>query len=282
MNTTPDLLEEKTLRAFRLINELLKQHRKPVIMSSFGKDSMVLVHLIRRLGVNLPVVFHREPFLPQKYIFANQVIRDWNLTVYDYAPMDVAMVKNGAAAELMNFYQCGVQGNQPLLNRVPTGLTPMVEGEPWLCVKDDLLAKPLGTFTWPWDVAFIGHKACDVDPINGRMPLQADVVPNPGGATMVFPLREFTDADIWQYHKDFNLPFHHARYDQATGQEWPQKIHNPDYFEACWACVDRDGPPIVECPKLGVRLANVASRTPYTEPLSMPYYAAPVQTSAPS
>jgi hypothetical protein len=79
-------LESKIDEAQNLVHKVLAQAKTPAIMSSFGKDSMVMLHLIRSLKRDLPIVFYRESFMPKKYRFANAVIDEWDLTVYDYSP----------------------------------------------------------------------------------------------------------------------------------------------------------------------------------------------------
>lgn len=270
-----DPLQIKIAAARKLVLSVLAGRRRPIILCSFGKDSMVLLHLLREMGLHdLPLLFHREPFLPRKYDFANRIIRDWNLTVYDYAPAQVAVVKNGEVMELVNYYQAGWLGDQPYYNHLPTGIVEPVAGEPFLCGKADLLEKPTGNFNFIWDLAFIGHKASDVDPIIGPMPVKVDLVQNPGGCDNAYPIRHFTDEDVWEYHKRFNVPIHADRYDETNGfQEFSDKRDNPDYFECCTRCFDRDQPAVVTCPKTGLQLTNISKRVRYVEPLKMDYYA---------
>lgn len=268
-------LGEKVFHAQRLVNQALAGKRAPVIMSSFGKDSMVLLHLLRmEMGLDLPVLFHREPFFPRKYRFANRIIDEWNLTVYDYRPHRVSVVKHGGAMEVMNEYQTGGQGADVSFNYLPTGVTPPVEGQAFLCGLKDLLLKPLGNFNFPWDAIFVGHKATDRDVVNGAIPVQVDVLQNPLGADTIFPLREFTDADIWEYHESYGVPVHEERYDAANGYaEFADKSENPDYFECCTLCFDRDQPAVVTCPKTGLKITNLSSKVRYMDPPKLDYFA---------
>ncbi len=250
-------LDQKIQRAKTLSRAVIRRALRPAVMSSFGKDSMVLVHLLRSEGYRLPVIFHREPFLPRKYAFARKVTALWNLTVYDFPPLETAVQRKGDAWEIVNYYPAGLK---PVM--LPTGLVPPAEGERPLCALHDLYLKPTGTFNYPWDIVFVGHKSCDTDPIYGAVPLAADFARNIGSASGAFPLRDFTDEDVWAYHGRFNLPIHHERYEQVDGawRERDDKRHNPDYFPACWACMVPDGS-AVACPRLGgAQTANVSSQ----------------------
>lgn len=251
--------EQKVAAAKALIEDVLAEARRPAVMSSFGKDSMVVLHLVRSSakGKTLPVIFHREPFLPRKYRFARKVIALWNLTVYDFPPQATAVQMNGDCMEVMNYYPAGAR---PCA--LPTGLSKPGKNEPTLCALYDFYLRPVGTFTYPWDVVFHGHKSSDVDPIMGAVPLASDFARNVDSVSAAFPLRHFTDADVWEYHRRFELPVHHERYDEANGgKEREDKTYNPDYFPACWACMIPDGPAAVPCPRLnGLQTSNVSTQ----------------------
>jgi hypothetical protein len=46
--------------------------QKPAILCSFGKDSLVIVHLTRELGLKLPIIYHRNHWFPEKNAFADR------------------------------------------------------------------------------------------------------------------------------------------------------------------------------------------------------------------
>lgn len=258
-------LDDKIELARRRIEQVISLYKKPVVMCSFGKDSMVLLHLLK--GYMLPVIFHREPFFPRKYDFANKVIRDWNLTVYDYPPQATSLFEKNGNIEVMNHYQVGE--SQMLL---PTGIQ-----EPknvFICGLKDLIQKPLGSFEYPWDVVFIGHKNSDVDPLQGKIPLHVDHKINPGSCDMAFPIREWTDEDIWNYAEKFEVPIHHERYEKVDGKwrERADKTLNPDYFPACVRCLDRREKATVFCPKLQCEISNLSGQARYTEMNEFNYY----------
>lgn len=240
-------LESKIDEAQNLVYKVLAQAKTPAIMSSFGKDSMVMLHLIRSLKRDLPVVFYREPFMPKKYRFANAVIDEWDLTVYDYSPLETYMTEKDGCVEIVNAYTTGKRSVF-----LPTGICKPEEGEVSLCALHDIYLKATGTYTFPWDVIFVGHKSTDVDPIQGAVPLSADYANYVDCASIAYPLRHFTDQDIWEYTEKFSLPIHHSRYEKIEGN-WTERKDmrfNPDYFPACTACMV-PGSGSVPCPRLG-------------------------------
>ena len=250
------------------IREALEQSTAPVLLCSFGKDSMVLLHLLRSMGLDLPVVFHRDPWFPHKYAFADRMIREWNLTVWDWQPVAVSLWHGKGIVAFTNHYQIGQKPTgEPVTCSVPKNILPPVEGKPYLCGLADLMHRPTGTFQYPWDMAFIGHKSSDQDQIAGRVPLHTDLVRVDHGPTGAFPLRHWTDDDIWDYTDRFAVPVQTDRYyrDDLGWDELPDKTANSDYWTACMACIDRRNGPVVDCPKLKRQVRNVSGTVAHIE-----------------
>ena len=264
-------LDQKVAAAQALIRRVLETYKRPAVMSSFGKDSMVMLDILKRMGVKLPVIFHREPYCPSKDLFANEAIEREQYAVFDYQPSETAVVKNNGHMEIVNFYQVGPR----LWNWMPTGIRKPEEGKPWLCGYVDLYRKPFGTFEFPWDVAFLGHKSSDVDPVLGPIPLAVDIKVNDGGCHYAYPVRHFTDADVWSYTEQFGVPFNEKRYDKANGyREFSDITWNNDYYHACTRCLDRDEPPVVFCPRLGYEIPNISKEIRSVEPTRPAYITA--------
>lgn len=269
--------DQKLAGARQLVRTLMRRAERPAIMCSFGKDSMVLLHLVRSEGLRLPVIFHREAFLPKKYAFSRKVIALWNLAVYDFPPLQTAVQEHAGNYEIVNYYPAGAR---PCI--VPTGLTAPAGTEKPLCALHDLYLKPTGTFNYPWDVVFHGHKSSDVDPVYGPVPLAADFARNIDSASAVFPLRHFTDADVWAYHAKFDLPVHVERYEEHGGswREKADRTHNPDYFPACWACMVKGGG-AVPCPRYeGAETANVSAQLRWAKREEFAYFDKPKAPAA--
>lgn len=263
-------LPEKTDHALRVIDIALGAFKNPVVMCSFGKDSMVLLSLVRQVRPSLPVIFHREAMQPHKYAFANRVISEWALKVYDYPPCRTEIQEGGGELEIVNHYQIGHQ-----TCALPTGIRDPGDSVPFsCCALDEIYGKPFGNFSYPWDLVFHGHKSSDVDPVLGKVPLASDFARNTESASACFPLRDFTDADVWDYTEKNYVPIHHERYEKVNGawRERDDKTHNPDYISACTACMWSSGPKAVPCPKLnGLLVSNVSAQLRHAPKLNLSY-----------
>jgi 3'-phosphoadenosine 5'-phosphosulfate sulfotransferase (PAPS reductase)/FAD synthetase len=265
--TLPTTLDEKIAHGESVLRRVVEEYVHPVVMSSFGKDSMVVLDLVQRMGLRFPLVFHREPFFQKKFEFANRIIAENDYQVYDYPPLTTAVTQRDEHIEIVNEYQAGDS-----FVYLPTGIREPEPGVPYLCGMFDIYSKPLGTFAYPWDVAVLGHKSSDVDPILGPCPLRVDVRHNENAPDGAFPLRYFTDADVWEYTERFHVPFNEKRYDAAHGyQEFRDVTYNNDYFHACTLCIDRTQPETVFCPKAQQERPNLSAQIRFIEP-SLPDY----------
>lgn len=251
-------LEQKIKDAKDLIEQRVADN--PVICSSFGKDSMVMLDLIFQVQ-KLPVIYwKREHHFPVKNKFANEMIERFDLEVYDYPPEYVRMVRKNGLIEVVNFFSIGKHTIE-----VPSGIVPYKEDEKYLCAFADMYMKPTGSYRFPWDTMFIGHKDSDVDPLRGPVPLAVDEFKHEDAPRFVFPIRHFTDEDIWEYTKRFNVPQDMNRY---SGD----KAYDNDYYPACTACVNPDNPETVFCPKLKANVPNISHKLVWIEDTKPVYY----------
>ena len=254
-------LDDLIAQSKALLQEALEQSTNPALMCSFGKDSMVLLHLMRSMGLDLPVIFHRDPWFAHKYTFADRMIREWNLTVWDWQPVYTSLWHGKGIIAFTNHYQIGTTPDgENVTCAVPKNILPPEHGKPFLCGLADLIHRPTGRFDYPWDMVFIGHKSTDQDQIAGRVPLHTDLHRTEHGPAAAFPLRYWTDDDIWDYTERFAVPVQTDRYyrDDLGWDELRDKTANSDYWQACIACIDRRNGPVVDCPKLGRQVRNVS------------------------
>jgi hypothetical protein len=197
------------------------------------------------------VIYHRHPYFPAKHEFAEGVIRSMSLEVYDFPPLACGVKAKADRLELVTRYQVGSGAiDVPMNTEAPLERRPFVCGLQWLTRPKTLGAQ------WPWSTVFIGHKNSDVDPYEGPVPLKEDRVRVTGaGVDAVFPLRHWTDEDVWDYTEENRVPYDKRRYQNRA--ELEDKWNNPDYVHACTACVDpREERKTVPCPKLGGALVR--------------------------
>jgi hypothetical protein len=251
------------------IKEWNKRWPRSVVLWSGGKDSTALLHLIRYgAEIDIPVVQYRQPKFRERYAYSDRLIKEWNLEVYEYPPMKVSLadgpdVNTGEVRfDMLHYFQWGK--NCVVLS---LGTEKPKDGEKFLCGVDDFLQRPTGTFNWPWGAVFIGTKYEDTDLIKGHVPLAQDIRIVDGAPVSLYPMRDWTDDEIFQYLEESGVEPDPTRYIKENGK-WknnPDKSLNADFYPACFNCVNRHLGRHVHCPKLNATITNISEMAPYED-----------------
>jgi hypothetical protein len=246
-----------TTRLDRTINRLEEwflKYDQPVVMSSFGKDSMTMLFIIFRLmKKKIPVVYHAVPWSPWKNDFAWSIIKSWQLEVYDFPPVLSGIKFKPDRLEILNRYQLGKDWEHGI--DIPVNILPP-NGNFECGLK--MLARPKGALIqFPWNLILIGHKSCDVDQFDGHVPLKSDLVELDEMPAAAFPLRDWSDEELWEFIESRRIPVQYGtRYIER--KEIESKTFNNDYVEACVRCVDPREPEKVFCPLVNHEIDNVS------------------------
>ena len=253
------MMVEKTLKEIRT---MLGVFKSPVLLCSFGKDSMAMLYLVRQVNKNIPIIFFKEPFMQKKYAFAYKVIQDLDLTVYDFPPTwrDFQFrEQNGSgfinpytteAQKMEVYYGYDTCGGNLIL---PKGIRPTTN--PTLCIFRDFLNGQTCKTLYKWDITFIGHKNSDTDDMLDDISL-SNRMRYVGETALYYPLYEWTDDDVWEYIKMNNIPYNVERYDNKNIS------YDNDYYECCYNCLDPDQPVRVDC-FLDGQIENIGRKTDY-------------------
>jgi hypothetical protein len=251
------------------IKEWNKRWPRSVVLWSGGKDSTALLHLIRYgAEIDIPVVQYRQPKFRERYAYSDYIIKEWNLEVYEYPPMKVSLadgpdVNTGEVRfDMLHYFQWGQ--NCVVLS---LGTETPKPDEKFLCGVDDFLQRPTGTFNWPWGAVFIGTKYEDTDLIKGHVPLAQDIRIVDGAPVSLYPMRDWTDDEIFWYLEDKGIVPDPTRYIKENGQ-WknnPDTSLNADFYPACFNCVNRHLGRHVHCPKLNATITNISEIAPYED-----------------
>lgn len=245
-------------RARDLIFRGYMESERPAAMISFGKDSMVLAHIIRETikrdkwsahGFPVQVIYHRDPWFPWKHEFADKIIRSWSMEVHDFPPFQTGVKTNQELIELVARYNFGSAALDVPKNTLAPEAYPRRD---FICGLNDWMLRPK-TFLldYPWDAVFLGHRSADVDPFEGAVPLNTDDTVF-GDVRMMFPLKDWSDKEVWDYIEEHKIPTQPTRY-RASDDRW----YTNDYTHACTACIDpRQSALHVWCPKAKAYVKN--------------------------
>jgi len=242
-------LQLKIDLALDFITKCFDVSNSPVCLTSFGKDSLVMLHLILQVK-KIPVIYWREPFFQEKFVHPQKIAQEWDLDVYDYPPTFTDYLQLEDYFDVYNFYDTG-NGTKMILY---TGTRNYKKTDKkFLCAVNDLLLRPkVPSYDFKWDCIFHGHK--QVDPVYITDRIELPKIKLHGKGIMALPIKDWSDEDIWAYIKKYDLPYNKERYD------YKEEDRNNDVFPTCHDCLDYRRENKVYCPKLKKDI-NCVSKT---------------------
>jgi phosphoadenosine phosphosulfate reductase len=80
-------LDEKIEHSLSLIKKVFQDHQKCCVACSFGKDSTVLLHLVRQINPNVLVIFSNTGVeFKETLEFKEYLVKEWNLNFVELKP----------------------------------------------------------------------------------------------------------------------------------------------------------------------------------------------------
>lgn len=239
------LCNSKIALAQEFIKECIGASKDPVCLCSFGKDSLVMLHMILQIK-KVPVIYWREPFYQSKFRHVQEVAEKWNLEIYDYPPSFTNYLCLDDYFDVYNYYDVG-----GVYMNLFTGTRNYTDNdEEYLCAVNDLIMRPkIPSYEFKWDCIFHGHKQCD--PLYVTDYIELPKVKIFGQGILTLPIKDWTDEDIWEYIHHYDLPYNKDRYDNQD------ESRNNDLFPTCHDCLDPKNPNGCYCKKYKKQISFV-------------------------
>lgn len=254
-------MRERTSEKFEAACErtraLLAAARRPVLLSSFGKDSVLLLEMARRSKLPFDVLWYRDAFEGGEEAetrFGKELAAEWDLSVYSYPSHDRYLVRAGERLTLVSEYDVG--GDViPLLQDIEEGercalslarasvAGPSNHGAtaPTTTTAPTAPTTAAASISFPWDVTLTGFRFEDAHEATGPAPFPPDGTR--WGATRFFaPLREWTAEEVWEATAALSLPYDMRRYGER-GLSPEAEVAD---LALCARCLQSAGP--VFCP----------------------------------
>ena len=189
-------LEDKILRADQLVAHELKCAKKPVVEISWGKASVVVAHIVRRFCKKAVLCFHNTMCqYPETYNYRDLMLKHWKVeNYYETKP-------------IKTFWECVDEYGFPQFRN--TGFTQggKKPRTPKCCVY--LKERPAKRFhkQHGTDLEFLGLQASESMVRRLSFFREGEVFDSKSYKTRICrPIMIWTDKDIWDYHKKFDIP----------------------------------------------------------------------------
>lgn len=241
-------ISELIYGALDLITAEITVSRRPLVAWSGGKDSQVLLALTRIVRKGLPVAHFRPFESPSKHLFADLIIGCQDLNLVQMLPAFRQAIAKGDHIEIVEAYQI----NQNAFIYFPIEAEPDHVPGPGSHCAIQKINEPTTEQALDFDCLFIGHRSDDIDPAHGAIPLKEDVI-EAAGVRTVYPLKSWTEADVWEAGRILNVAQNAARYSEQRMEA------NADYYPLCTECLKAGAGDSIICPKINepvYRLGN--------------------------
>lgn len=230
-----------------LIDDQLSKCERPALACSFGKDSMVMLYLVRQFRPDIPVLYFKGLPHPTKHLFAARISRELALDIRLPEPKYKDLIAKDGKVELIEVYEVA----PGRLVYFPIEPEPdYVPGPGYACAVDKFMTATIPA-PMSFDALFVGHRGDDIDPTFGKVPLVSSVFEAEGFRT-IYPIKDWTEADIWEFSREVGIPQNEARYAGDMRA-------NNDYHEMCVNCLKKTGADAY-CPKAGRRIPQTGAQ----------------------
>lgn len=222
-------------QSLNVIAEQLATAVAPAVAWSGGKDSQVLLWLVRAVMPDIPVLYlHGFPH-PTKHRFVLEIMRQWSLNLIRPLPTAYDVIGKNGHVEIIEVYQLTPNRLMYFPIEATQDYQPSADSYCGLQKLNDPVGDPL-----PWREVFIGLRGDEVDPTHGPL-APAEYVADYTDVKYIYPLKEWAEADIWEASHIYGIPQNEARYAGDMDA-------NNDYYPVCTLCLG-DQVRTVICPK---------------------------------
>lgn len=195
------------------------------MLSSFGKDSLLMLALAREVRKDFAVIWFRNGL---DETFARWLIKEWKLTVFSWLPADAYILISPEGEQVMI-------GEYSFGNDLMPMLTDLSEGTK---CSLKLLEERTPQLYPPFDLILWGAKDADRHWIKGDGVFKEDGFML-GRARVIAPLRHMTDDQVRAALLDMKVPY------SMTSDELP----------LCTACMTANTDEVY-CPELGTHISR--------------------------
>jgi hypothetical protein len=164
----PKGFNTKRLKSLEIIARALDSYRRPVALSSFGKDSLCLLRLMEEHGVKTDIAYFELGANALSHRFAREFIRKLDAPVTILHPHDTTVVSGEGGVDLAYLFQLQSGDTFQIIgatfdDTLRNGL---------LCGRTAGLVKRRHHGPYDWDLLLTGLRRVDFDATVGSLALR--------------------------------------------------------------------------------------------------------------
>ncbi len=186
-------MEEKIEHAKELIEEAVRNYPRIAVACSFGKDSMVTVHLAREVDPEIKIFSVMTRYKPREtFDYLRLMNKKMNLgtTIYIVADSIPELLRDGSLA--VRLLPAGEFEQKASQIETQTGLK-IYETNPDECCRL-LKVEPTKVAVNGLDAWITGLRCTE-----GRTRVDYEEIEDKGGLIKINPILTFTETDVWKY-----------------------------------------------------------------------------------
>lgn len=247
-------IERQKFQALRITREVLATACHPVIFSSFGKESLALLALLKEFDIPCEAAYFELGVRPEKHEFARWAIAEMGSSITFLNPRGTVLVSGGTNCSLG--YQISLDSGDEI---TIVGATFEDCGSQELsCAIQHGLIKTNSVQSYPWDVIISGRRRSDYDITVGGLDWDQPIFELKNHTRIVMPLLNWSDEDLYTYLAQRRVPLDQRRYravDTAI-REHRNKSYSPDHLHCCCRCAAVPRGSKVLCPLSGASVTS--------------------------
>jgi len=221
-----------------LIQPYLDKHVNPVVACSWGKDSVVVLDIVRRHIPNIPVAFnHTGVEFPDTLRLRDKLIKEWNLNVIQIKPLEM---KPPEGSGRWTFWKIVEKYGWPIGQRRGVSAT----AKCCYRLKKAPMKRALKKFGW--DLVIDGMTIFESRQrylqLNKYVSVRGYRYNKTWDCMKLSPILDWTPVDVWEYIQKRGLPYN-SYYDNElrgfpglTKRGYIEKGFHRCLRVGCWAC----------------------------------------------
>lgn len=232
----PTGFDARISQSLATMERALARARKPVILSSFGKDSLCLLALSKELRIEVTVAYFELGAVRRSHQFAQRFITEQQLPVTLLRPHNTLIATGVGGADLAYRFDLANGDSFTIVgatfdDRPHSNL---------FCGLDANLIRTGRHDPYDWDLIITGRRRADIDPTLGSLEIASDNERLECGTELLMPIVELSDEDVAYflrmrgcYAPDWD------RYEPAGNiiRSRTNSTANPDHAQICIRCL---------------------------------------------